>query len=93
MTNTIDLAVIPGDGIGPEVIAEAVKVLKKATQVAATEATVFLQGESGTGKEVIARFIHGASGRRKGPFVVLRLLRTSRKSKSASYSIHTQPAA
>ncbi|GAA3670584.1 3-isopropylmalate dehydrogenase [Arthrobacter ginkgonis] len=32
MTNTIDLAVIPGDGIGPEVIAEAVKVLKKATQ-------------------------------------------------------------
>ena len=28
--STIDLAVIPGDGIGPEVIAEAVKVLKKA---------------------------------------------------------------
>ncbi|MEE1620770.1 3-isopropylmalate dehydrogenase [Zafaria sp. J156] len=32
MSTTIDLAVIPGDGIGPEVIAEAVKVLKKATQ-------------------------------------------------------------
>jgi 3-isopropylmalate dehydrogenase len=27
MTNTLKLAVIPGDGIGPEVIAEAVKVL------------------------------------------------------------------
>ncbi|MGG5751804.1 3-isopropylmalate dehydrogenase [Zafaria sp. Z1313] len=33
MSRTIDLAVIPGDGIGPEVIAEAVKVLKRATQV------------------------------------------------------------
>lgn len=28
--STIDLAVIPGDGIGPEVIAEALKVLEKA---------------------------------------------------------------
>ncbi|MGP5727236.1 3-isopropylmalate dehydrogenase [Arthrobacter rhombi] len=32
MSNAIDLAVIPGDGIGPEVIAEAIKVLKKATE-------------------------------------------------------------
>jgi 3-isopropylmalate dehydrogenase len=31
MSTTIDLAVIPGDGIGPEVIAEAVKVLERAT--------------------------------------------------------------
>jgi 3-isopropylmalate dehydrogenase len=31
MSETIDIAVIPGDGIGPEVIAEAVKVLKKVT--------------------------------------------------------------
>jgi 3-isopropylmalate dehydrogenase len=28
--SSINLAVIPGDGIGPEVIAEAVKVLEKA---------------------------------------------------------------
>ena len=28
MTRTIDLAVIPGDGIGPEVIAEALKVMR-----------------------------------------------------------------
>jgi transcriptional regulator with GAF, ATPase, and Fis domain len=47
------------------------EVLSKATQVAATEATVLLLGESGTGKEVIARFIHRASARRDGPFVAL----------------------
>ena len=47
------------------------KVLKQATQVAATDTTVLLLGESGTGKEVVARFIHRASGRSGGPFVAL----------------------
>jgi transcriptional regulator with GAF, ATPase, and Fis domain len=46
-------------------------VLKKATQVAATEATTLLQGESGTGKEVVARFIHRHSPRKNGPFAAL----------------------
>jgi DNA-binding NtrC family response regulator len=46
-------------------------VLKKATQVAETDTTVLVTGESGTGKEVVARFIHGASARRRGPFVAL----------------------
>jgi transcriptional regulator with PAS, ATPase and Fis domain len=46
-------------------------VLKKATQVAATDTTVLLTGESGTGTEVVARFIHRASPRSKGPFVAL----------------------
>ena len=45
--------------------------LAKATLVASTNTTVFLQGESGTGKEVLARFIHRASPRRGGPFVAI----------------------
>ena len=51
--------------------AEWKDVLRKATQVAATETTVLLQGESGTGKEVVARFIHRASPRQRGPFVAI----------------------
>src|ERR1700738_3002567 len=51
--------------------AEWKDVLRKATQVAATETTVLLQGESGTGKEVVARFIHRASPRKTGPFVAI----------------------
>jgi len=46
-------------------------VLTEATQVAATDTTVLLLGESGTGKEVIARFVHRASARSKGPFIAL----------------------
>jgi transcriptional regulator with GAF, ATPase, and Fis domain len=51
--------------------AEWREVLRKASRVAPTSATVLLQGESGTGKEVIARFIHRASPRRDGPFVAI----------------------
>jgi transcriptional regulator with GAF, ATPase, and Fis domain len=47
------------------------QVLTQATQVAATETTALLLGESGTGKEVIARFVHRASPRSRGPFVAL----------------------
>ena len=46
-------------------------VLRKATQVAATDTTVLVTGESGTGKEVVAQFIHAASARRDRPFVAL----------------------
>src|SRR4029453_10803997 len=47
------------------------EVLKRATQVAATDATTCLQGESGTGKEVIARYIHQRSPRWRGPFLAI----------------------
>jgi transcriptional regulator with PAS, ATPase and Fis domain len=47
------------------------EVIRRATHVAATEATTCLQGESGTGKEVIARFIHQRSPRCRGPFIAI----------------------
>jgi len=47
------------------------EVIRRATQVAATEATTCLQGESGTGKEVIARFIHERSPRWRGPLIAI----------------------
>jgi transcriptional regulator with PAS, ATPase and Fis domain len=47
------------------------EVIRRATQVAGTEATTCLQGESGTGKEVLARFIHQQSPRWRGPFIAI----------------------
>jgi DNA-binding NtrC family response regulator len=46
-------------------------VFRLISKVAPTDATVLLLGESGTGKELLARALHNASGRKKGPFVTV----------------------
>jgi DNA-binding NtrC family response regulator len=46
-------------------------LLARATQMARAEANVLITGESGTGKEVLARHVHAASRRARGPFVAL----------------------
>lgn len=47
------------------------RVLERAQAAAAAEAPVLLLGETGTGKEMLARAIHAASRRSRGPFVPL----------------------
>ena len=45
------------------------KVVRLATQVASSEASVLITGESGVGKEVIARLVHTKSKRAQKPFI------------------------
>jgi DNA-binding NtrC family response regulator len=47
------------------------RLYEQAAVVAAGDVNVLVRGESGTGKEVLARYLHGASPRRDGPFVTL----------------------
>ena len=44
------------------------RMIEKATR---GDLTVAIQGESGTGKELVAKAIHYASGRKRGPFIVV----------------------
>jgi two-component system response regulator GlrR len=47
------------------------ELVADARMVAASEASVLIRGESGTGKEVLARAIHLASPRARGPFIAI----------------------
>jgi Nif-specific regulatory protein len=52
-------------------IAVLVAIKDQIARVAGTKATVLVRGESGSGKELVARAIHEASDRNRGPFVCL----------------------
>lgn len=51
-----------------QAIQELLTTIEKISQ---TESTVLITGESGTGKELVARAIHEASSRARGPFVII----------------------
>jgi transcriptional regulator, propionate catabolism operon regulatory protein len=58
-----------GDLVGTSVALQRAKAL--AASCARSHATVLIIGESGTGKELLAQGIHGASPRRRQPFVAI----------------------
>jgi DNA-binding NtrC family response regulator len=50
------------------IMEEVARLIMKAAR---SEATVLITGETGTGKDLVARLIHQASPRKKGPYVAL----------------------
>jgi Nif-specific regulatory protein len=61
-------------GVESEIIGRGpamAKVAREIHRAAPSRATILIRGESGVGKELVARAVHFASPRRKGPFVCL----------------------
>jgi two-component system nitrogen regulation response regulator NtrX len=58
----------------PELLGQSAPMLAlrgKLERLAEHEAPILLRGEPGTGKETLARWLHGRSSRRDGPFVTV----------------------
>jgi DNA-binding NtrC family response regulator len=63
----------PEEGFGPLRGGSAPmrELFARLSRIARSEATALITGETGTGKELVARAIHEASSRAKGPLVVV----------------------
>lgn len=69
-----DLEELKKSFVCDEMIGKSAKlfnVIKLASKIADTDASVLILGENGTGKEVLARAIHNNSSRKDKPFVAL----------------------
>jgi two-component system NtrC family response regulator len=55
--------------VGQHIVMEELR--SQIARVAQTQFTVLIEGESGVGKELVAREIHLASRRRRGPFIAI----------------------
>ena len=51
--------------------APMMEVFRMISLAAETDLSVMIIGESGTGKELVARAIHNAGQRKKGPFIAV----------------------
>jgi len=65
----VDRSFRPGVGIIWGTSRAMLEVASQLPRIARTNASVLLHGESGTGKELVARAIHYASQRAKGPMI------------------------
>lgn len=64
--------ILRGKDVGPTLIAESVAmrpVLDMIARVGPSDANILITGENGTGKGLIARALHGVSGRSSDPFI------------------------